>query len=76
MSLRREGSRVITVDGRCYRWVAVYAKVTWCSAACPLHLTVQQDGGRGVRKVVATCSLLKGQASDPTEGVVGCRCDR
>jgi hypothetical protein len=35
------------VDEHRYRWIAVYADVTWCSAACPLRLTVQRDGGRG-----------------------------
>ena len=47
MGLPRKGTRAIAVDGRRYRWLAVYADVTWCSAACPLRLTVQQDGGRG-----------------------------
>jgi hypothetical protein len=53
MSLQRKGSRAITVDGRRYRWVALYAQVTWCSAACPLRLTVQQDGGRGGQMLLA-----------------------
>jgi hypothetical protein len=47
MSLPRKGSRGITVAGRRYRWIAVYSKVTWCSAACPVRLTVQLQGGRG-----------------------------
>jgi hypothetical protein len=47
MGLPRKGARAITVDGRRYRWVATYSPVIGCSAACPLRLTVQRDGGRG-----------------------------
>ena len=53
MSHPRKGNRAIAVDGCRYRWVAVYASVTWCSAPCPLRLTVQQDGGKGGQLLVA-----------------------
>ncbi len=61
MSLPRKGSRAITVDGHRYRWVAVYAQVMWCSAACPLHLTVQQDGVRGGQLLLARFPLSSGK---------------
>lgn len=61
MSLPRKGSRAITVDGARYRWVAVYAGVTWCSAACPLRLTVRQEGGRGGQLLVAGFSQSTGK---------------
>jgi hypothetical protein len=61
MSLPRKGSRAITVDGHRYRWVAVYAKVTWCSAACPLQITVQRDGGRGGQLLLARFSRSTGK---------------
>jgi hypothetical protein len=53
MSLPKKGSRLITVDGYRYRWVAMYDQVDWCSAACPRRLTVQRDGGRGGQLLLA-----------------------
>lgn len=53
MSLPRKGSRAITVDRVRYRWVATYASVTWCSAACPVRLTVLRAGGEGGQVLLA-----------------------
>jgi hypothetical protein len=47
MSLPRKSSRKIVVDGRHYRWVAAYERVTHCSAACPLRLVVEQQDRDG-----------------------------
>jgi hypothetical protein len=79
MGLPRKGTRALTVDGRRYRWIAVYADVTWCSAACPLRLTVQQEGGRGQLLIArfqgeavidGTTWVLPRYGSEITPGVV------
>jgi hypothetical protein len=52
MGLPRKRARVIVVDGRRYRWLPTYARITWCDAPCPLRLAVQLEGGRGQRLLV------------------------
>jgi hypothetical protein len=69
MSLPKKGNRAITVGGRRYRWVAVYATVDWCSAACPLRLTVQQEGGRGGQLLIAHFSQSTGKDEAGTEWI-------
>jgi hypothetical protein len=53
MALPKKGTRTIVVDGRRFRWNMKYEKVNYCSAACPVRLTVQQDVGRGGQKLIA-----------------------